>query len=218
MPKVNMDYSKTHFYKIVCKDINIPDCYVGHTTNFSKRKSYHKESCLKENNKSYNMPLYKFIRDNGGWDGFDMILIETEHCDNSLEARKKERHYIEALNASLNQKAPFRSIPERKEYKHNWYKNNFERIAEYKKQHYQDNKDHYKQYHKEHYEINKDEIKEKRKEYAIQNKSKILEQKRNHGKTPYTCVCGQQMRLDSKTKHEKTKKHQEYLTALEPVD
>ena len=31
-----MDYSKTHFYKIVCKDLNIKDCYVGHTIKFQK--------------------------------------------------------------------------------------------------------------------------------------------------------------------------------------
>ena len=38
MPKENIDYSKTIIYKIVCKDINIKDCYVGSTTNFTNRK------------------------------------------------------------------------------------------------------------------------------------------------------------------------------------
>ena len=33
MPSKPMDYSKTRFYKIVCKDLNIKDCYVGHTTD-----------------------------------------------------------------------------------------------------------------------------------------------------------------------------------------
>jgi hypothetical protein len=32
MPKKPIDYSKTHFYKIVCNDTNIKPCYVGHTT------------------------------------------------------------------------------------------------------------------------------------------------------------------------------------------
>ena len=71
MLKVKMDYSKNHFYKIICKDMNVADCCLGHTTNFSKRKSYHKDSCMKENDRNYNMPLYKFIRDNRGWDGFE---------------------------------------------------------------------------------------------------------------------------------------------------
>ena len=32
-------------YKIVCNDLNINDCYVGHTTNFNNRKSDHKYNC-----------------------------------------------------------------------------------------------------------------------------------------------------------------------------
>ena len=38
MPRLPVDYSNTYFYKIVCRDVSIPDMYVGHTTNFSKRK------------------------------------------------------------------------------------------------------------------------------------------------------------------------------------
>ena len=41
MPRKEIDYSNTHFYKIVCKDLNIKDCYVGHTTNFKNKKYEH---------------------------------------------------------------------------------------------------------------------------------------------------------------------------------
>ena len=34
-----MDYSNTYFYKIVCKDTNDLSMYIGHTTNFTKRKT-----------------------------------------------------------------------------------------------------------------------------------------------------------------------------------
>ena len=34
MQKVEIDYSNTIIYKIVCKDPLIKDVYVGHTTNF----------------------------------------------------------------------------------------------------------------------------------------------------------------------------------------
>ena len=39
MPKKVMDYSNTHFYKIVCKDTNDSSMYIGHTTNFTTRKT-----------------------------------------------------------------------------------------------------------------------------------------------------------------------------------
>jgi len=42
MPKVPTDYSKTIIYKIVCNDLNVNECYIGHTTNFIKRKGQHK--------------------------------------------------------------------------------------------------------------------------------------------------------------------------------
>ena len=45
MPKKDIDYSKTIIYKIVCNDLNITDVYVGHTTNFIKRKARHKYDC-----------------------------------------------------------------------------------------------------------------------------------------------------------------------------
>jgi hypothetical protein len=39
MTKKNIDYSKTMIYKIVCKDFNVSDLYVGHTTNLFNVKN-----------------------------------------------------------------------------------------------------------------------------------------------------------------------------------
>ena len=102
MPKVKINYDNTHFYKIVSKDLNILDIYVGHTTNFTKRKNSHKSACNNSNDVNYNTHVYKFIRNNDGWINFSMILIDTLPCINKLEAEKKERIYIETLNATLN--------------------------------------------------------------------------------------------------------------------
>ena len=102
MPRVPIDYSQTHFYKIVCRNTDIKDCYVGHTTDFTKRKNRHKSDCCNQKSKHHNVPLYQFIRDNGNWDKWQMILIDTLHCENSLDALKKEREYIEELQAKLN--------------------------------------------------------------------------------------------------------------------
>ena len=45
MPKTNIDYSNAIIYKIVCNNLNITDVYVGHTTQFTKRKNIHKCRC-----------------------------------------------------------------------------------------------------------------------------------------------------------------------------
>ena len=106
MPRYAMDYSKTKLYKIVCRDLTIKDCYVGHTTDFASRKSDHKRNSINEKSNQYNVPLYNFIRDNGGWDNWDMVLIETRNCSSMLEALKFEREYFEMFNATLNIKKP----------------------------------------------------------------------------------------------------------------
>ena len=75
MPKTPVDYSKTVIYKIE----HIDDeslVYVGHTTNWDKRKYEHKNRSKNEKGFSFNCKLYKMIRENGGWDVFKMIEVE----------------------------------------------------------------------------------------------------------------------------------------------
>ncbi len=76
MTKKDIDYSKNINYRIVCKDITISDCYVGSTTNFTKRKSNHKSTCNNINSQKHNNYVYEFIRNHGGWENWDMIEIE----------------------------------------------------------------------------------------------------------------------------------------------
>jgi len=52
MPKIPIDYSKTIIYKIVCNDLNVKDCYVGHTINMTKRKWAHKSRCHNDKDKN----------------------------------------------------------------------------------------------------------------------------------------------------------------------
>ena len=59
MPKKIIDYSKTIIYKLVCNDLNTTDVYVGHTTNYVKRKASHKERCNNEKSKKYNWYHYQ---------------------------------------------------------------------------------------------------------------------------------------------------------------
>ncbi|MFY7731181.1 MAG: GIY-YIG nuclease family protein [Flavobacterium sp.] len=104
MPKKVVDYSKTIIYKICCKDPTITDLYVGHTTNFIQRKYGHKIAC---NNNKQTERIYTTIRNNGGWDNWDMVEIATYCCKDSTEARIKEQYHYDELNASLNMHQPF---------------------------------------------------------------------------------------------------------------
>jgi hypothetical protein len=89
-------------YIIRCKDKSITDCYIGSTNDIENRKQRHKTSCCNENdkNRSYNLKVYKYIRNNGGWDNWEMVKICDVNKDISL--REMEQYYIDFINPSLN--------------------------------------------------------------------------------------------------------------------
>ena len=75
MPKTPIDYSKSVIYKI--EHLDKPELvYVGSTTDFIRRKSEHKCTCINENSKQYKSKLYQLIRDNGNWESFKMMIIK----------------------------------------------------------------------------------------------------------------------------------------------
>ena len=234
MPKKEIDYSNIIIYKIVCKDISITDCYVGHTTNFTKRKYQHKHSCNNENNKDYNMNVYQFIRENGCWDNWDMIEIERFNAIDENDAKKRERFYIEALNARLNKYIPTRTLKEY--YQDNkekildnvrvYRENNKEQIQEYRennrdkfKQYREDNKERISEHKKDYYKNNQEMILERQKEYRENNKEMVLEKSKSkyHNniekmKEKVNCGCGCEIRKTDISRHKKTKKHLDLIS------
>jgi len=246
MPRNPIDYSKTIIYKLCCNDINITEIYIGSTTDFKARKYQHKTSCNNEKCKKYNYKVYQYIRDNGGWDNWSMIMIEEYSCNCKLEAEKRERYYIEEFKSSLNNNIPTRTFKEyyennqdkKKEYNKEYYENNQDKIKEYNKEYRENNQEYYKEYHKEYRENNQDKLKEYNKEYRENNQDKIKENKKEYSennqdklkeykkeysknnqdklKEKFNCDCGGCYTRPSKAKHEKTKKHQEYLKGSIP--
>lgn len=106
MPKIEIDYSNTIFYKIYCRDPSINDLYIGHTTNFVQRKHAHKQSCLNTKSSNYNCKLYDVIRRNKGWDNWTMEIIAFHECDDLMSAKKYEQTYFEKYKATLNSIEP----------------------------------------------------------------------------------------------------------------
>jgi hypothetical protein len=226
MPRLPINYDNVYFYKIVCKDLNIAECYVGHTTHFINRKNKHKNVCIDVNNNHHEYPIYKFIRDNGGWDNWDMILIEQCTCESALDARKRERGYMEHLKATLNVRVPSRSGKE-------WRDDNKDKYQEYRKEYYEqhkdelrvkekiyrennydkikqrreDNKERDYKVHKVYHEKNRDKINENKKKYYESNKDKISE----HGSQRITCACGAEIARGGKAQHERSIKHQQFI-------
>jgi len=188
MPRTNINYQRTIIYKIVCNDLNIKDIYVGHTTEFTKRKNNHKERCNNPNSKKYNLKLYKIIRENEGWTNWSMIEIEKYPCNDKNEACSRERYWYEQLNSNLNTYRPM-TTNEEKNIEHKLYKQT----------------DKYKTAEKIYNKKYKTEHKEELNEYHKIRAQKVI-----------ICICGCSYKgLHHKTRHERTKKHIDNMAKLE---
>lgn len=121
-------------YTISCKDLAINNVYVGSTSNFYNRKCNHKHHCNNPNSDKYNFNIYKYIRENGGWDNWDVIEIEKIKCNSKLEAIQRERYWYERLNAKLNTNKPNRTHKE-------YYHDNSEKYCKLTQEYYRNHKE-----------------------------------------------------------------------------
>jgi hypothetical protein len=96
------NYLKTQIYKIVCNDPNIDSFYIGSTTNWTRRKQSHKNRCNDVNDKKNNLQIYQIMRENGGFENFNMILVEDYPCANKRESEKREQYWKDTLKPNMN--------------------------------------------------------------------------------------------------------------------
>ena len=112
-------YDKSIIYKLCCKDVNVKGEYVGSTTNTQRRKVQHKHCCNNADGKKYNLNVYTYIREHGGWDAFDLVEVERYTAIDRADLHKRERHWIETLKTELNGNVPTRTSQE-------WHKEYYE--------------------------------------------------------------------------------------------
>jgi len=177
-----------YIYKICCDDC--PDfIYVGSTKAFRNRKYRHKQDC-----KTKDYKLYNTIRENGGWDNWEMKYLEE--CDNNIDtfikAKIKEEEWRVKLNANLNTNVCFSSEEHKKEKKKEadikYREKNKEIIKERLNKWKEENKERYRECKHNHDIKNKEKIEEKRSQKVI-------------------CDCGCEVRKDCLTRHKKSNKH-----------
>ena len=115
-----------HFYIYCLHNDDLPEYYVGHTTDLKERIRCHRKRCEKLDSIPAHSKLYKYIRINGGFDNFKLEVLYETYCDIE-EAIKLERYYTELLGATLNTQVPGRTL---KEYWQVYYKKNKDNISE----------------------------------------------------------------------------------------
>jgi hypothetical protein len=209
------DYTDACIYRIIQID-NDELIYIGSTNCFNNRIRSHKNNCKNENHKEYTYPVYKYIRDNGGFDNFKFEVIIEVNCYNKYELELVERSYIDELKPKMNKKIPTRTKKER-------YNDNKERRIEYDKEYRKNNKERIREQNKVYYNNNKDVIAEKSKVFRDNNKElvsqrgkdyyyknieyEVQRKKEYHMKNSNIVVCdncGANIKKYRLTKHKKT--------------
>ena len=162
---MKIDYANTWFYKIASKDLTILDFYIGYSTiNFERTYKG-----IKDDSKLSERPVYKFIREHGGYQEFNHIKIASKVCGDKSEALREQRRYVEEYKPTLNGTVPSRSKTE-------YYQDNKSKILEHVKEYIL--QPHVVIHRKEYYIENKAKILEIQREYYIKNKIKISERKK----------------------------------------
>jgi hypothetical protein len=105
------------FYKISCKDPLVTKCYIGKTINIKNRMANHKTR-----SKISELPLYVFIRNNGGFENFKFEILHKCLC-NETTSTFIEHSLIKSCDDTFNIKNPY--MGEKSDYNKNACKEHY---------------------------------------------------------------------------------------------
>ena len=212
-------------YLIKHKTCDDKKVYIGSTINLKQRIIDHKKNCNNEKRKQYNFNLYKYIRENDGFNMYQFIILECYVCNFKHELYDREDDYIKNYPNNLNTFRAYLTCREFKDKIKKYYDENKEEIKQKHKKYrdenkdkvsmrhkkYRDeNKDKIKEYHKKNYVENKDKINKNNKKYYDDNKEKIKEKIKEKLSEKITCECGSIVSKYNMSRHRKTLKHIAY--------
>lgn len=206
-------------YKIYPKNTDLNYCYIGHTNNFSFRKRQHQMPCIDTTHSKSHIKLYQVIRENGGWDEWEMVELEKFIGKTKLEARMREQELMKIHNANLNMLNAFISEDERKANKkkitEKYREENKELLKEQTKKYKEDHKEIIAEQMKKYRQENKEKINAKAKEYKEKNKEKFDEWNAAWREKNKEILKEKRKIYEAKKKQEKLALIQEQLTPEE---
>lgn len=213
------DYSKGIIYMIKkIDDEDYENVYIGSTINFIKRKNEHKGRCNNSNDPKHHYKIYKYIRENGGWDCFEIVELEKYPCNSKQELEKREDEIMIEYKNRLNTQRAHMSKEELKIKMEEYYQNNRDKILERGKEWRENNKEKKAEQDKKWRENNKEKVVENKRLYHINNRDKILERVREWSENNQDKIkekvkcdnCGSEVTRRCLKNHKKTIKCQEH--------
>lgn len=104
------EYFSTNYIIYMWKSLNENDknIYIGSTIDFDKRKEEHIRACNDVNSVNYKFYIYDYIRNHGGINNWEMLIVDKFYAENTREAEKMEQYYINTMMPSLNSKNSYK--------------------------------------------------------------------------------------------------------------
>ncbi len=172
-----------------------PKQYIGGTTqSILRRFADHKRRYIQkdEDRKTTAYELF----DEYGVENCYIELIENYPCNSKIESNIRESYYIKLYKlqqTAVNRQTPYVTAEEAKERDKKYREDNKEERHEKAKQYREANNDKIKERDNKHYALHKEEIQAKR-------------------KVKINCGCGTTYSKNHKARHEKSIKHQNYIS------
>lgn len=110
------NYNESRVYKIWCNLSGIDEIYVGSSVNFVARCLLHRSDCNNINSPRYDNKLYNYIRNNGGFENFNIHVLEIFPCKNYIELHQREQKWIDELKPTLNNNKSYQTNEDFKNY------------------------------------------------------------------------------------------------------
>ena len=215
MPVNQTSYQNGKIYKIW--SLQTDKIYIGSTCDtLTNRMCKHRLDYKNWKEGKRNLVTSAVLFDLVGLENCKLGLIHNFPCESKNELQAEEGRVMRAnkdliVNRCIagRGKEEYRDEhkEEMKEYKKEYSLKHKEEIKEYKKEYYQQNKEERTIKNKEYRDTHKEQIKEYIKEYQKEHKEEI-KIKRNQ---KITCECGSPYTLHHKSRHFKTKKHQDFI-------
>jgi hypothetical protein len=229
------DYSKGKIYKIVADTDEEYKPYVGSTIeSLSRRMAGHRgnyKGWKKGGRKCTSFDLFERF----GVENCKIILLEEYQCDSIMKLLQKEREWFDTIEC-CNKVIPYRSVEEKFEQNKEKYQKALELNPNLNQEKYQKalelnpnlNQEQYQrkielnpEHNKEQYQkkiklnpnLNKEQYQRKIELNPYHSKEKYQKNKNQlRNKKIYTCLCGSILQKGEKARHERSLKHQNYLS------
>lgn len=92
-----VNYQNSVIYMICCDDLNVRKFFMMYTTNVQNTSCLFKANCIHNYAQSYYSPMYRYIRNHGGYENWSIVIVEEFPCDDLIDLRERTFYWDDIM-------------------------------------------------------------------------------------------------------------------------